>query len=107
MRHWQVMDMGAKKSRRPRSFGWQAFLILLPVIVLALVGLSFLRQDRLLARREAEQRAQEIADELLPKCLAALLTTPHQLLLSSNGALVSPPPISVATPKFLDLSQLN
>lgn len=105
------MVTNGRKSNLQRVFIWQAILILLPVFVLALVGFSFLRQDRLLARREAQQRAQEIADELLPKCLSALLLTkgpgmkpPHQLLLTSNGELVSPTPISVATPKFLDLS---
>jgi signal transduction histidine kinase len=109
-----VMAAGRRKSRRQRLFVCQAALILLPVMVLVLVGLSFLRQDRLLARREAEQRAQEIADELLPKCLAALVDTndlalkpPVLLRVSPDGALVSPPAIPVARPKLLDMSQLN
>jgi signal transduction histidine kinase len=109
-----VMAAGRRKSHRQRLFVWQAALILLPVMVLVLVGLSFLRQDRLLARREAEQRAQEIADELLPRCASALLATndltvppPHILRLSREGVLVSPPPIPALTPLSLDVSRLD
>src|SRR4051812_5511374 len=108
------MVAGRRKSHRQRLFFWQAALILLPVVVLVLVGLSFLRQDMLLARREAEERAQETADELLPKCRAALVDTndlalkpPVLLRVSQDGALVSPPPIPMAKPKVLDVSQLN
>src|SRR5689334_12792930 len=93
---YRFMVMGGRKPHRKRLFIWQAAFILLPVVVLALVGLSFLRQDRVLARREAEQRAQEIADDLLPKCLAALVDTndlalkpPVLLQVSPDGALVS------------------
>src|SRR4051812_36871564 len=108
------MVAGRRKFHRQRLFFWQAALILLPVVVLVLVGLSFLRQDKLLARREAEQRAQEIADELLPGCASALVATndpalpaPHILVMSLDGLLVSPPSIPIATPILLDVSQLN
>src|SRR6476469_3159746 len=108
------MSLGGTKSHRNRVFIWQAALILLPVLVLVLVGLSFLRQDRLLARREAQQRAQEIADELLPRCASALMATndltlpaPHILVVSQEGLLVSPPSIPIAAPMLLDFGQLN
>ena len=42
-------------------------MIVLPVTVLAAFGLVSLRQDALLARKEAEERAQEIANQLVPK----------------------------------------
>jgi hypothetical protein len=48
-------------------FLWQALLILLPVSVLAAVGIYSLRQDKVLAQHEAVERAQAIADNLLPK----------------------------------------
>src|SRR5207249_1370239 len=53
-------------NRKPR-FLWQAVLIVLPVFILAAVGLSSLRQDKLLAEQEARERAQQIADELADK----------------------------------------
>src|SRR5689334_4005392 len=106
--------VGSRSKSHRRLFVCQAALILLPVVVLALVGLSFLRQDKLLARREAEQRAQEIVGDILSRCLEALLTTnnlavapPHVLRLNSDGQLISPPPIPMAVPVLLDFSGLN
>lgn len=52
-------------TQRPRFF-WQGWLAVLPVLVLAGLGLLFLRQDRRLAEQEARQRAQEIARQLSP-----------------------------------------
>ncbi len=59
---------------RPRFF-WRGALILLPVAVLAAVGAFALRQDRILARQEAVERAQAIADALLPQIGSALALT--------------------------------
>ena len=59
-----------KRHRKPVLF-WQAVLILLPVVVLAIVGFISLRQDRLIARREAADRAQAVADDLLLKLWTA------------------------------------
>src|SRR6266567_2324917 len=61
------------RKRKP-SFLWQALLIVVPVAVLAVFGFLSLRQDRLLAQREAAERAQTIADELVPKIWAQLTT---------------------------------
>src|SRR5438128_407152 len=61
------------RKRKP-TFLWQALLIVLPVAVLAVFGFFSLRQDRLLAQREAAERAQTIADELAPKIWAQLTT---------------------------------
>ena len=47
-------------ARKP-AFFWQALLILLPVGVLAAVGLYSLRQDRLLAEHDAKELAGGIA----------------------------------------------
>jgi hypothetical protein len=57
---------GTRVQRKPK-FLWQALLILLPVVALAIVGALSLRRDRILAQHEATQRAQGIADDLLPR----------------------------------------
>ena len=56
--------MPRQRSFRKSSFLWQAALIVLPVLVLATVGVFSLRQDRILAEIEARERAQTIADGL-------------------------------------------
>jgi signal transduction histidine kinase len=50
-------------SRRP-SFFWQGLMILLPVLVLAVVGLYSLRQDAQAAEQAARKRAAENAQSL-------------------------------------------
>jgi signal transduction histidine kinase len=62
------------RSNRKPTFFWQAVLILLPVGVLAAVGLFSLRQDRLLAEQEAREQAQAIAWPLAHECAARLRT---------------------------------
>src|SRR5947207_8821748 len=58
--------------RRKPSFLWQALLILLPVAILATVGFVSLRRDKILAQHEAVERAQTIADSLLPHVWSAI-----------------------------------
>ncbi|MHB8520491.1 MAG: hypothetical protein ACYDH9_07020 [Limisphaerales bacterium] len=53
----QPESMKEFHQRRPPTFFWQGFFILLPVCVLAIIGLLSLRQDRVLAEQEAKQRA--------------------------------------------------
>jgi len=62
-----------RANRRP-VFYWQAVLILLPVVVLASVGLVSLRQDKLLAEQEAREQAQAIAGPLAHECGTHLKT---------------------------------
>ncbi len=52
-----------KRTSRKPNFFWQGVLILAPVLVLALLGVLTLLQDKQSARREAEARAAELADE--------------------------------------------
>jgi signal transduction histidine kinase len=54
---------GARSSRRP-TFLWQAVLIVLPVLLLAIFGLLALRRDYALTEHEARQRAAGIARDL-------------------------------------------
>lgn len=63
-------------DRRP-TFFWQGLLILLPVVILAVVGLLSLRQDLKLAKAEARERAlaqaERIEQQLAPRLREALL----------------------------------
>ncbi|MGO8835982.1 MAG: sensor histidine kinase [Limisphaerales bacterium] len=59
--------MAAPRTSRKPTFFWQAVLIVLPVAVLAVIGWTSLRQDKILAEHDARERAQLIADDLLQK----------------------------------------
>ncbi|HYG34121.1 MAG TPA: histidine kinase dimerization/phospho-acceptor domain-containing protein, partial [Clostridia bacterium] len=92
----------ADSKRRPRFF-WQGALIVLPVVVLSAVGFFSLRQDKILARHEAEDRAQMIAEGLVPRIWSALTesagagSSQHQVLeIDAAGHLVFPPPYASA-----------
>ncbi len=61
-----------KRTNRKPSFFWQGVLILAPMLVLALLGGFTLQQDKKSARREAEARAAELADEAAPLVWEAL-----------------------------------
>jgi hypothetical protein len=61
------------RPRPPRFLG-QALLIVLPVVVLTVVGLLSLRQDRLLAEQEARERAGRLAQEAANRALTLLFT---------------------------------
>ncbi|HEX5222306.1 MAG TPA: ATP-binding protein [Verrucomicrobiae bacterium] len=96
------------------SFFRQGMMIVLPVMVLVLVGVYSLRQDRRLAQRDAEDRAQSMADDLLPLVWNELIghvpNDPGQPCFEVDGAgrLIFPPPCeSVPTPKPFDLTELN
>lgn len=56
--------MHDRRVTKVPGFFWQGALIILPVILLAAVGLFSLRQDKALATQEAKERAQFVADEL-------------------------------------------
>src|SRR6266550_2774828 len=94
--------MRAPKKNRKATFFWQALLIVLPVIVLAAFGFLSLRQDKVLAQNEAAERAQGLADNLLPQLWTALTQINiHQKLgghpafqVDSAGQLLFPPPMA-------------
>ena len=92
---------GAGVRRKP-TFLWQAVLILLPVAVLSALGWSMVRQDKHVARQEAVQRAQAIAQELLPKIWTELTSTDqpglfqrHSFQTDDAGQLIFPPAYSL------------
>jgi signal transduction histidine kinase len=102
---------GPVTQRRP-TFLWQAALILLPVAVLAVMGWYSLRQDKILAEHDAKDRAQVIADDLLPKIWNELTASTNDsspsFEVDDAGNLIFPPPYSsVPTPQPFDLTQLN
>src|SRR5438045_2995707 len=95
------------------TFFWQGALIILPVVILAGVGFFSLRQDKVLARHEAEQRAQGLADELLPKLWGKLTNHPaklnhHAFQVGLGGQLIFPPPQAASPlPHVLNLKDLS
>jgi signal transduction histidine kinase/tetratricopeptide (TPR) repeat protein len=105
---------GARDQRKP-TFLWQAVLILLPTAVLATIGWLSLRQDRILARHEAAERAQTIADGLVAKVWNELAAPQNQeqlehfaFQIDDAGQLVYPPPYApVPVPRPFDLASLN
>jgi hypothetical protein len=56
--------MISAQLRRKPSFFWQGLLIVLPVALLAGLGLVSLRQYRRLVEQDATQRAREISEHL-------------------------------------------
>lgn len=87
-------------------------LIIAPVLVLAAVGGFSVWQDSTLARHEASDRAQAVAEELLPKLRSELFTRAgegeHEFQMDSSGRLIFPPPYSaVPIPHPFDLGLLS
>ncbi len=96
---------GARNHRKP-TFHWQAILIVLPVIVLAVFGAVSLRQDRVLVEHEANERAQAAADRLASRLWSALTATNtddsdiYSFQVNDAGDLLFPPSYpAVPTPK--------
>ena len=93
--------MVRSRQRRRPPFFWQPLLILFPVGVLALLGLFSLRQDKIIAQHEAVERAQVIADNLLPEIWSAITNADkdafehHAFQIDAAGELLFPPPLSL------------
>src|SRR5882724_10987305 len=108
--------MRPPKANRKPTFFWQALLIMLPVIVLAVFGFVSLRQDKLLAEQEAQERAQIIADELRAQLWTAVTNggamagppAPFRFQVDNAGQLIFPPPVGpLPKPAPLRFSELN
>src|SRR6266496_1257255 len=99
--------------RRRGGFFWQGLLILLPVLVLAAIGFVSIQQDKSLARREAAERAQTLAQDLVetlwpPLVDVAGLTNEASFEIDSTGQLVSPPPAPpLPVPQPFNLAELT
>ncbi|HOB98176.1 MAG TPA: HAMP domain-containing sensor histidine kinase [Verrucomicrobiota bacterium] len=63
---------GRRPSAPRASFVWQAALIILPVVILTVLGLLSLRQDRLLAEQAARERAGRLAREVADRVFGML-----------------------------------
>ncbi|HEY5910390.1 MAG TPA: ATP-binding protein [Verrucomicrobiae bacterium] len=103
--------MAQPSSRQNPTFFWQGLLILLPLGLLAALGFLSVRQDRLVAEHEAVRRAQNIADELLPRVSAELSETNHsQATFETDAAgrlLLPPPSPSTLVPVTFEPSSLS
>jgi signal transduction histidine kinase len=103
------------ESTRQPTFLWQGTLIVLPVVLLAAVGLYSLRQDRILAQHEAEERARDLAESLVEN-LWTELTQPASanvpifpfFRVDAGGQLLSPAPVQkVPEPHPFELDPLS
>src|SRR5262245_35720906 len=107
-------DTMKASPQRPPTFFWQGVLIVLPVVVLAGAAVFSLRQDRVLARHEATERAealaQQTADALWAKLAArdsAEQFKDHTFRVDAAGRITFPPPApSVPVPQSLNASTL-
>src|SRR5262245_2363594 len=98
-----------------RSFFWHGVLILLPVVVLASAGFLSLRQDRILARHEAVEKAQALAEQIADtvwkrifRADAPLDFPEHSFRVDAEGRLLFPPAAPISPePQQLDVEQLT
>src|SRR5258708_2307272 len=105
------MAYGIKKP----AFIGQALLLLAPVIVLLVIGLNSLRQDKIQAHREAAEQAQQLADSLAARGAAMFIPLEGEqqrgkgyvFQVDGSGGLLSPPPIASLTPKPLLMAELT
>jgi signal transduction histidine kinase len=106
---------------------WQGFLLILPVVILAVLGVRFIQQDRDLAENEARERCLALADDLARQCQAALVSFAiaplrpgfdldsaaqpanfYPAFFDAQGQLSYPPPYALApTPLALDPNTLT
>src|SRR4029077_15384857 len=85
------------------------------VVVLAAVGFLSLRRDKILAQHEAADRAQTIADSLLPRAWSTLTNSVnpenvkhHAFLIDPSGDLIFPFPFPQAlSPEPLNFNSLT
>ncbi len=106
---------GNLTESRPRgqpAFLRQGLLIVLPVVVLAAMGLVSLRQDRILAQHDATERAQAIADEMAETIWTDLTSAREEsqadIKIDRAGQLVFPPPFRLLPePHPLDQAELT
>src|SRR5881628_3565657 len=107
-----MLDMRRPENSR-NALAWQTTIIILPVVILAGLGAFYLRQDRILVRHEAEERARLIAQELTDELWQGL-TSPTSISqeqafqIDADGALLFPPPYDKApVPHSLNLDALT
>ncbi len=100
-----------KRGPQRLGFFWRGLLITLPVMVLAAAGFVSLRQDRLLVEHDAAERAQDLADGLLPSLWRTLLisgkTELPTLTIDATGEVVFPPAVQITpAPRPLEGDEL-
>ena len=72
--------MSSTRAKRKPGFFWQGLLVLLPVALLAAVGLVSLRRDELAAEQEARSRAAENVQALARAVRSTVNDELHQFL---------------------------
>ncbi len=105
-------NMNESRLRGQPAFLRQGLLIVLPVVVLAGMGLVSLRQDKILAQHDATERAQAIADEMADSIWTELTSarddSQAEFKIDRAGQLVFPPPFRLLPePHPLNPAQLT
>ena len=102
------------RSRRQPSFFWQSALIILPIALLAAVGLVLLRQDRARVASELHLQAQTYAERLADLMERQLFrgvgdASTRSFVVTASGELLEPKPIERVPvsrlPEIADLSE--
>src|SRR2546426_559657 len=102
--------MGDRRAKRKRPrFIWQALLILAPVLVLAKLGAYAFWRDQHLALREAEERAQQLAEEAAGRIWDELEKTDRPpIQFDRAGNLLDPKPYDrIPVPRPLSEAELT
>jgi hypothetical protein len=88
-----------------------ALSLLVPILVLLIIGINSLRQDRIQAHQEATERAQQLADSLAVSGFAMLThvdrQTDFRFTVDASGKLLSPPPLTPLAPTLLRATELT
>ena len=100
------------KPQRRTGFFWRGLLITFPVIVLAAAGFVSLRQDRMLVEHEAMERAQDLADGLVPGLWHTLILSQQSELptftIGATGEVLFPPAlVPILVPRLLEGDELG
>jgi hypothetical protein len=103
---------GFVRKRRLRTAFLGGLLLALPVLVLSVLGLLSLRQDRKIMEGEVRERAQAFANEATERCWKRLTTVRdmenQQFRISTNGGLLVPLPVqTVPSPAPVEISAFN
>jgi len=88
-----------------------ALLLLVPIVVLLVIGINSLRQDRIQAHQEATERAQQLADHLATSGFAMFTHVERQtdfvFTVDGSGKLLFPPPLTPLAPTPLSAAELT
>src|SRR5579862_2359783 len=96
------------------GFERYAWLVLVPIAILAAFSFISLQRDQRMAQQDATERAQQLANDILDRIWLELSYERHRpdfkgvtFTVDNAGTLISPKPIPDAVPQPLEASALN